>query len=84
VANVFIFTLSNDLSSGAINLSGDGNVWEGLVLAPYGKVSMAAAKNSDLGGSVVGYEVDLSGSNIEISRRLGDCPRNPPLVVLIK
>ena len=84
VANVFILTLSDDLSSGAINLSGDGNVWEGLVLAPNGLVSMSAAKNSDLGGSLVGYEVDLSGSNIEISRRLGDCPRNPPLVVLIK
>jgi hypothetical protein len=84
VPNVFIFTLSDDLSSGAVNLSGDGNEWEGLILAPYGKVSLSAAKNSDLGGVIVGYEVDLSGSNIEIRRRQGNCPVNPPRVLLIK
>jgi Flp pilus assembly protein TadG len=82
--NVFIFTLSNDLSSGAVNLSGDGNHWEGLILAPYGKVSASAAKNSDLGGMIVGYEVDLSGSNIEIRRNQAYCPVNPPRVLLIK
>jgi hypothetical protein len=84
VPNVFIFTLSNDLSSGAVNLSGDSNKWQGLILAPNGKVSMSGAKNSDLGGTIVGYEVDLSGSNIAITQETEYCPVNPPHVLLIK
>ncbi len=79
---IFIFTLSNNLSNGAVNLSGDGNEWLGQILAPNGLVSMSGAKNSDLGGMIIGYEVDLSGSNISIHRSDGYCPYNPPNVLL--
>jgi hypothetical protein len=61
---IFIFTLSSDLSSGAVNLAGDSNEWAGLILAPNGLVSTSGSKNSDLAGMIVGYEVDMSGSNM--------------------
>jgi len=79
---IFIFSLSNNVSNGAVNLSGDGNEWTGLILAPNGLISMSGAKNSDLGGMIVGFQVDMSGSNLSIRRRDGYCPFNPPSVLL--
>ncbi len=81
---VFIFTLSNNTSQGAVRLSGSYNSWAGLILAPYGDVNMSGARNSDLGGMIMANKIDLSGSDNRINHRPEFCPPNPPRVLLVQ
>ena len=82
--NIFILSFSDDLASSAVNLAGDANEWAGLILAPSGLVSVSGAKNSDLAGMIVGYEVDASGSNMSITQEMAFCPANPIKILLVE
>jgi hypothetical protein len=67
----------------AISISASDTQWFGLVYAPYGGVNMSSAGNLAVWGSIVGYTVDLSGSQIEVHYRPELDPPIPPKVVLI-
>ena len=67
----------------AISISAADTEWYGLVYAPYGGVTMSASSNLATWGSIVGYTVDLSGSQIEIHYDPELDPQKPPKVVLI-
>ncbi|MBI2865005.1 MAG: hypothetical protein HYX94_10645 [Chloroflexi bacterium] len=55
-------------SGNVIELTGNNNLWEGLLYAPNGRVSLSGSTNgtSTLLGAVVGQTVDISGSNLTI------------------
>jgi hypothetical protein len=67
----------------AIGVNSSEAEWTGLVYAPYGQVTMSMAKNGSLWGSIVGYTVDLSGSEMKIIYEPRYDPPIPPKVVLI-
>jgi hypothetical protein len=67
----------------AISISASETQWFGLVYAPYGGVNMSSSGNLAVWGSIVGYTVDLSGSQIEVHYRPELDPPIPPKVVLI-
>ena len=50
----------------AIKVSASSSTWYGLLYAPYGGVNMSNASNTGVYGSILGWTVDLSGSNVEI------------------
>jgi hypothetical protein len=79
---LFVYSLSNNTSSGAIKLSGPSNSWAGLVIAPNGDFNTSGAKNSDLSGMIMARRIDFSGSNNSINHRPEYCPVNPPRVLL--
>lgn len=81
---IFVFSLSDNTSVGAVKLSGSSNSWAGLVLAPNGNFDMSGARNSDLAGMILANEVNISGSDNRINHHPEYCPRNPPRVLLTK
>jgi hypothetical protein len=81
---VLFFTESDSTAPGAVKISGDSNIWAGLIAAPNGKIDFSGAKNSDLSGMIIGYEIDLSGSDNRVRHHPNYCPPNPPSVLLIQ
>lgn len=81
---VFIYTESDNVSNGAVKLSGSDNSWSGLIVAPNGNVNMSAASNSDLAGMIVANAINLSGSDNSINHRPEYCPPNPPRILLVQ
>lgn len=51
----------------AIKWSSSSGAWTGLIYAPYGEVQMSMASGSTFNGAIMGFEVNLSGSNYEIA-----------------
>jgi hypothetical protein len=83
---LLIFALKGDPGScnaAAISVSASQAEWTGLIYAPYGLVNMSMSDNSSMWGSIVGYTVDLSGSEIEIHYDPRYDPPIPPKVILI-
>lgn len=83
VRGLFVYSLSNNSSQGAVKLSGSSNNWAGMVVAPNGDVNVSGAGNNDLSGNIIASRIDFSGSNNEINHRPEYCPYNPPRVLLI-
>jgi len=55
-------------STNAIQFSGSNMTWTGLIYAPNGEVQMSASStDATINGSIIGYSVDISGSNFEIN-----------------
>ena len=67
----------------AIKMAGSQFNWQGLVYAPNGHITMSASDNSSLYGSIVGWTIDLSGSQIEIRYDPRFDPPIPPKVILV-
>lgn len=67
----------------AIKVSASSSTWYGLIYAPYGAVNMSNASNTGVYGSIIGWTVDLSGSEVEIHYREEYDPQVPPKVILI-
>ena len=51
----------------AIQFSGSGINWNGLMYAPRGEIQMSASSNVAVFGSIIAHSVDVSGSNFEIN-----------------
>ena len=51
----------------AIQFSGSGISWTGLMFAPRGEIQMSASSNVSVFGSIIAHSVDVSGSNFEIN-----------------
>jgi hypothetical protein len=51
----------------AIQFSGSGITWTGLMFAPNGEVQMSSSSNVAVLGSIIAYTVDISGSDFNIS-----------------
>ena len=51
----------------AIQFSGSGISWSGLMFAPRGEIQMSASSNVSVFGSIIAHSVDVSGSNFEIN-----------------
>lgn len=81
---IFAVSYSSDTNNGAIQLSGSDNSWAGLVVAPNGLVNFSGARNSELGGQILGFEVDFSGSNNALVYHSSFCPANYPTVMLVE
>lgn len=47
-----------------IKMQGSGCDWEGVVYAPYGNIYISGSNNTTLSGSVIGWTVETSGSNL--------------------
>jgi hypothetical protein len=62
---VLMYTQWND--SSAIDLSGSGGEWTGLIIAPNGKVKIAGSSNFTLKGSVIADQVQVSGSDFNLT-----------------
>lgn len=56
----------NACSSKSIKFSGSENDWTGNMFAPYGEIQMSASGNTTTHGCLVGYSINLSGSNQSI------------------
>ncbi|MBN1964839.1 MAG: Tad domain-containing protein [Anaerolineae bacterium] len=84
VRGIFIFTLSDDMNNGAVNITGDDNSWMGLIAAPNGFVNIHGANNNDVSGMIIGRQINVSGSDININHRPEFCPPNPPRILLVQ
>ena len=51
----------------AIKWSGSAHVWGGIQYAPFGNVDMSGASNVSFNGSIIAYNINLSGSDMTIS-----------------
>ncbi len=51
----------------AITWSGSNHVWSGIQYAPFGNIDMSGADNSTFDGSIIAYNIKLSGSAINIT-----------------
>ena len=51
----------------AIQFSGSGITWEGLMYAPRGEVKMSSSSNVAVLGSIIAYTVEVSGSDFSIN-----------------
>lgn len=51
----------------AIKWSGSSHDWGGIQYAPYGNVDMSGASNVSFNGSIIAYNINLSGSDMTIS-----------------
>jgi hypothetical protein len=51
----------------AIQFSGSGITWTGLMFAPNGEVQMSSSSNVAVLGSIIAYTVDISGSDFNIT-----------------
>ena len=60
-SDVLLFT--EDSTSSAMDLSGSGGDWEGILLAPYGQVKVAGSNSQSISGSIVADSIETSGSN---------------------
>lgn len=51
----------------AIKWSGSSHVWGGIQYAPFGNIDMSGADNSTFQGSIIAYNINLSGAAMSIS-----------------
>lgn len=51
----------------ALSISGSDVIWEGVMFAPFGPASVSASGNSTVDGSILAYEINLSGGSIQIT-----------------
>ena len=51
----------------AIKWSGSAHDWGGIQYAPFGNVDMSGASNVAFNGSIIAYNINLSGSDMTIS-----------------
>ena len=51
----------------AIKWSGPSHAWGGIQFAPFGNVDMSGATNSTFDGSIIAYNINLSGAGINVS-----------------
>jgi hypothetical protein len=79
-----LFSNSSNSQQGALDISGSDAQWTGFLYAPNGLVSMSNASNSTMSGAIIGHEVSLSGSDIEINYDPGYCPAKRARVILLK
>ena len=55
-------------STNAIQFSGSNMTWTGLIYAPNGEVQMSASStDATINGSIIGYSVNISGSDFRIN-----------------
>jgi Putative Flp pilus-assembly TadE/G-like len=55
-------------STNAVQFSGSDMTWTGLIFAPNGEVQMSSSStNATVNGSIIGYSVNISGSDFEIN-----------------
>ena len=59
--DVLFFT--EDSSESAMDLSGSNGSWEGIMLAPNGRVKIAGSNNITISGSIMADQIETSGSN---------------------
>ena len=68
-------------NTNAIQFSGSSLIWKGLMFAPNGEVQMSASSSSaTVNGSIIGYTVNISGSNFQINWQ-DDTSARPRFVV---
>ncbi len=67
----------------AITWSGSNHVWSGIQYAPFGNIDMSGADNSTFDGSIIAYNIKLSGSAINITYN-EDFDGNPSTVINIE
>lgn len=84
IRGLFIYTLSDNMSNGAVNLSGSDNQWAGMIVAPNGEASVSGSKVNNLSGMIVAQDISISGSTIKLNHRPEYCPPDPPRVMLTK
>jgi hypothetical protein len=58
-------------------------VWGGIQYAPFGNIDMSGADNSTFDGSIIAYNIKLSGSEINITYN-EDFDGNPSTVINIE
>ena len=51
----------------ALNVSGSGSSWTGIIYAPNSGINMSGSSNASLQGNLIGYTVKLSGSSLLIN-----------------
>ena len=51
----------------ALNVSGSGSSWTGIIYAPNSGINMSGSSNASLQGNLLGYTVKLSGSSLLIN-----------------
>ena len=62
----------------AIQYSGNGISWTGLMYAPRGEIQMSSSSNVSVFGSIIAHSVDVSGSDFAINWQ-DDSFRDTPL-----
>jgi len=84
VPGIFVFSDSNDMNNGAIQLSGSNNNMTGLVMAPHGLVNFSGSFNGNMNGQIVGWRVNIQGSEAHFVHDNSLCPYTLPRVLLIQ
>lgn len=51
----------------AVKWSGSSHIWGGIQYAPFGNIDMSGADNSTFEGSIIAFNINLSGSAMNIS-----------------
>ncbi len=68
--------LEDQCDSAVVTVNGSQTDWTGIIYAPNGLIKLEGSTNISLTGAVLGYSVDLSGSELVI---IGDSsPAEPP------
>jgi hypothetical protein len=68
---------SSNCNSPAVKMSGSTHIWGGIVYAPTGLIEMSGSTNTTLTGSLIGYTVKLSGSDLTIQSDPDCCNLDP-------
>ncbi|HUF53309.1 MAG TPA: pilus assembly protein TadG-related protein [Dehalococcoidia bacterium] len=69
----------------AIDISGSGGDWTGIIHAPHGKVKFQGSSNLSVTGSIIADSMVLSGSDWSISAdSSSSSPPQPPLIYLVE
>jgi hypothetical protein len=68
----------------AIDVSGGTTSWRGIMWAPGGLIKMAGSSNSTVNGSLVGWAVELNGSDLTIQYDSSLFPTTPGEVLIIE
>jgi Rieske Fe-S protein len=69
-------------SVAGIKLSGSSHIWGGIIFAPNALIEMSGASDVAHYGAIIGFNVALNGSNIEIHYDQNYFPPKPPSVEL--
>ncbi len=72
--DILAFSAASDGS--AIDMSGSGGSWSGIILAPDGAVKLQGSGNLSVSGSIVADRVIISGSNFSITSGGGGVATN--------
>ncbi len=66
---LYYSNISDALAPGhiALNVSGSGSSWTGIIYAPNSGINMSGSSNASLQGNLIGYTVKLSGSSLLIN-----------------